>query len=692
MATDGEGAGGAAPRENGGPGRGRGLARALALAGALLIVLFPVRAFLVLPAVPLGVRLCWPLAAIGAWLWPFPSLLAFVGASPLLPILPSLLGWPTLSIGEMWLFALLTAAGLRIAAGRRTWMGEVPVGQPILLALVTSSLVVTMYPFRLVHQGVWPLLWDVLGFLGGDFIVAASQRHLYASIVAWATVVEGLALLWLVVSGAGARPRACGVRLLFAAGVGSVLVASCGIVQRWTGWHLLPFWLQQEPDLYRINATFSDVNSLGAYLALMIWIVVAAIYARASRFWRWGWRAGAVAVVLALVFTGSRSAWVAAGVGAWLYAIGVWRFNALGQGSWLAAHMGRVLVTSALLLVITIGALTAFATATDVRHGDQRNHIDRVLYTLNLRIPIEDRLRGRMAMWEAAIRMIAARPVFGIGIGRYYKDVYRFTPRPSALIRPQENAHNYFLQIAAELGLAGVACFVALLLSGFAAVWRTAAGTADVVVRRYAIAAGAGICAFAAALLGGHSLLLRESQFALWPLIGAALLLSRTGVVGGEPPTSGRVARPPRRRLFVIAACLLILITVPTRAGREAARVNLAGTSSGLFEPETAPDGSTYQWTGERSVLHVPADAKAILLPLRSLAPFPQTVRILIGGRLADVVALKDHDWRNLRYLAPRSSGGLKYFRVELRVTPTWRSPGESRTRGVVVGRWSWIE
>jgi hypothetical protein len=691
MTTDDDekGTGASVPWENVQPGRGWLLARALALAGALLIVSFPVRAFLQLHEVPLAVRLCWPLAAASAWLWPFPSLLAFVGVSPLLPILPLLLGWPTFSVSEMWLFALLTATGLRIAAGRRPWKGDLPAAQPILLALATASLVVTLYPFHLSHGGVWPLIRGLLGFLGGDFVKVASQRHLYASVVAWATLVEGLALLWLVTSEAGDRSRTRAIDLLLLAAVGGVLVAGWGLVQRWTGWRLLPFWLQLEPNLYRINATFSDVNSLGAYLALIIWIVVAALRARASALWRWSWRVGAAAAVLALVLTGSRSAWVAAGVGLWLYAVAVRRFHVLREGSWLATHMRAIVVTATLLLLITIGALTVLATATNVRHRDQRTYIDRVLYTLNLRIPIKDRLLGRMVMWDAAVRMVAARPVFGIGVGRYFKDVYRFTPEPSALLRPQENAHNYFLQVAAELGLAGVATFVALLLSALAAAWRAASTTADIVVRRYAIAAGVGISAFAVTLLGGHALLLREGQFALWPVVGAALLLDRAGAIGGERRGTDRA---PGRRRFVIIACVLILITVPARASREAARVNLAGTTSGLFESETALDGSTFQWTGERSALYVAADAKAVVLPLCALAPFPQTVRVLIDGRLADVVLLTDHNWHTLRYLAPHRSAGTKYFRVELLVTPTWQLPGESRERGVVIGEWNWIE
>ena len=200
MATDDKDAASPVQTEDAPRDRGALPVRALALAAALLIVSFPVRAFLLLHDVPLAVRLCWPLAAAAAWRWPFASLLVFVGVSPLLPTLPSLVGWPAFSVAEMWLLAVATSALLRIAAGRRGWRGDLPSAQPILVALATASLVVTLYPFRLSHGGIWPLVRDLLGFIGGEFVMVASQRHLYASVVAWATLVEGLTLLWLVTS------------------------------------------------------------------------------------------------------------------------------------------------------------------------------------------------------------------------------------------------------------------------------------------------------------------------------------------------------------------------------------------------------------------------------------------------------------------------------------------------------------
>ena len=179
----------------------------LALCVALLLA-YPVRSFVALAGVPVWVRAVWPLVAVAAWRWPVTSLCAFVAGAPLLPIVPQLAGWAPVSLGEFWLFALLVPAGLRVALGRRRWRAGLPAAFSLLLALATASLVVTIYPFRIVAGGTGFLLAELHAFLAGELAAASSQAHRFASIGAWLTIVDGLALLWLDPLGRGPRPAA----------------------------------------------------------------------------------------------------------------------------------------------------------------------------------------------------------------------------------------------------------------------------------------------------------------------------------------------------------------------------------------------------------------------------------------------------------------------------------------------------
>ena len=81
----------------------------------------------------------------------------------------------------------------------------------------------------------------------------------------------------------------------------------------------------------------------------------------------------------------------------------------------------------------------------------------------------------RVQFAETSFRMIRARPWFGIGVGQYYPTSPLFFSPTLASAYGAENAHDYFLQLAAELGMLGFAAY-AILLAG-----RGMAGRADAV-------------------------------------------------------------------------------------------------------------------------------------------------------------------------------------------------------------------
>ena len=380
----------------------------------------------------------------------------------------------------------------------------------------------------------------------------------------------------------------------------------------------------------RINATFPDVNALGAFLVLSLWLPLACRGRSAID----GCAAGDGGWLPApcsrhCVFSGSRSAWAGLLVGGAVYVVGAWSSGLIQPPAPLAAH-GRALAGASLIAVLLVGgALTTYATIANVRHGDQRSYLTRLLYTLNLRTSWDYRLRGRTAMWEAAVNMMAANPVCGIGLGRYYKEAWAYTTRRAAMIRPRENAHNYYLQVGAELGLSGLAAFLALLGWGLSAPFRggRAGGTAG---QRLSIACGAGMVAFAVTLVGGHALLLREGQLAFWPVVAIAVLAGRTGSV--EPPVVERRGR--RWQRWVVGLLLAATAaSVPFRAAEAIARVDLTTSTWGVHGEEFDADGRGFNWTGDRAVLHVPATASAVAFELRSLAPMPQSVALSVDDR-----------------------------------------------------------
>jgi O-antigen ligase len=76
----------------------------------------------------------------------------------------------------------------------------------------------------------------------------------------------------------------------------------------------------------------------------------------------------------------------------------------------------------------------------------------------------------RAAHWLAGVRMFAAHPLLGVGIGNYSAAYPQYHPR--GWYASLEHAHNYLINVAAEAGVAGLLCYV--LLAG-SALWYSCA-------------------------------------------------------------------------------------------------------------------------------------------------------------------------------------------------------------------------
>lgn len=76
---------------------------------------------------------------------------------------------------------------------------------------------------------------------------------------------------------------------------------------------------------------------------------------------------------------------------------------------------------------------------------------------------------GRVTIWEVAKRMAEANPVHGVGGGNFRTSTVHYllqpglTARSDLIVDSQLVAHNTYLEIAAELGVIGLAFYLALL-------------------------------------------------------------------------------------------------------------------------------------------------------------------------------------------------------------------------------------
>jgi O-antigen ligase len=257
------------------------------------------------------------------------------------------------------------------------------------------------------------------------------------------------------------------------------------------------------PDLVlRMSVVFPDVNAAGALFLMMVPVAVWALTERATR------ALGAVTltcVVAGLWLASSRTTLVL--VPFTLVVFVVLRACRSATGPWRAAAvaMSAIPVAGGVLLVALhprTGALGGAIRALEIRR--------------------------EMAL--VAARMVRADPAFGVGIGQFQA---RSTEFMSPLVHSwyaSENAHNQFLQVAGELGLPGLALFVALVLLGVAPSMGRAV-TGEMTPELAAKLAGLG--GFVAAAVTMHPLLIPEVALSFWIMLGltrsAFLPASRAG-------------------------------------------------------------------------------------------------------------------------------------------------------------------
>lgn len=650
------------------------------LALLILTLVYPVRAWFLLSELPWGLKAASLALAVFAWWAPRAAMLVFLAVSPLLAIVPSLMRWPPVSLASAWLWTLLVPAWLHYLW--RPPARRLPGVAVVFLLVATASLAAGIYPLHLARDGMYDLWLQIDAYLRTQLIVATSQRPVLSPLLAWWMIAEGMGVLWLMCRQVRDtdRPQRGFRQAAVAIAIGAAATGLWAVNQWRTGNNLLPFWVEQDPYIVRVNASFTDVNALGAYLASVLALVAAVAFMRHESRWRGSWVAATVLVMFGAVFAASRIAWLAAGVSMMALLGGVlfWRL-----GTWSEARHRRLRVAATLASVaglVMLASLTAWATVRDVRYAEQRSYLDTLLYTVNLHAPLEERMKGRGEFWHAAVNMLQARPLTGIGLGRYYKDLAAWVPAPEALERQQENAHNYFLQIGAELGVPGLLCFLGLFGLAFSRGFRLAREADDTSTRRLALAVVIGVGAFALTLMTGHSLLLHEGQVTFWALAGLAI-----GAPAAASPASVRAGR-----WFVAAALLVLAVTLPHRMAVEAGRIDLARLTFGLYDEERTSSGVHYNWTEGRALFHVPAGARVVTFDVRTVAPWPQTLQIRHGGRLIQQVVLSDQQWHTLRYVLPEVGRRGGYRRFELQVSPTWTPSEDNRELGVMLGPRSW--
>ena len=132
----------------------------------------------------------------------------------------------------------------------------------------------------------------------------------------------------------------------------------------------------------------------------------------------------------------------------------------IGANLMLTRSRGALLGFGAMLVVITLFRRRLIATMLILIL--LAGVVLTIAPTLSERLRDDTSLFQRIEIWRTTIRMIKDHPIFGVGAGQYKSHFNEYID-PTSPDRDTVFAHNLFLQVAAEFGLAGLLVFCAII-------------------------------------------------------------------------------------------------------------------------------------------------------------------------------------------------------------------------------------
>jgi O-antigen ligase len=303
------------------------------------------------------------------------------------------------------------------------------------------------------HAGARLLLWLLAAYIGAALLSAVDAIMPGKS---WGTVAALLRYVPLGLYACFAIRREHKLQAMYVA-VALVLALWCADawLQALTGWSL-----GGHAEAQRVSGIFGADNlKLGPTLAVLSPFALWA----ARR--RWGLPGLLIAFVLILgpvLLAGSRAAWLC-------YAL-----VALGF-AWREAHSALRFAGICMLAAVLLALAGGIAWKTSARFHDR---MQRTLLVLNgTDQSVDTALSGRLDIWHASVRMIAAHPVNGVGVRGFRYAYPQYAPANDPFVVTEEacgvgegacHAHQLVLEVLTETGTIGLL----LWLAAVALAWR----------------------------------------------------------------------------------------------------------------------------------------------------------------------------------------------------------------------------
>jgi len=243
---------------------------------------------------------------------------------------------------------------------------------------------------------------------------------------------------------------------------------------------------------------FDDIHSYGSVILLLVPVYLFSLKAAGPRYFKIMCGSIAGLLILCALLSMSRTAMLLVTVTVLSYVL-----QRVGK-------IRKMLICFALAVLVSAALYGVVSTFADKTY-------------LN-RASIYQTLEYRLLRMKNTWFIIKTRPLSGTGIGSYYRlytAYQKLDPENTSMAgrlhsvwQHTENAHNYFLQLAADIGLPGLAIFILIILCLYwAAVDAQRRGCSQKLLRAGLMT---GFGAYLVTLMPSHPLLLSNQQFIFW--------------------------------------------------------------------------------------------------------------------------------------------------------------------------------
>ncbi len=267
-------------------------------------------------------------------------------------------------------------------------------------------------------------------------------------------------------------------------------------------------------------------NQLAGLITLFLPLLVSLLFAPpaefAARLRRLALLAATLWTAWILLLTQSRGGWIAALAGLVVLAV-LWALTLPKSRTRSVLRLALVgLVAAAILLIFRIGPETIWGLWAN---PPQETAVG-TLTTLNF----------RKELWPWAVTAISDFPLTGVGLGAFRLVAFRLYPLPFSPQFDIGHAHNVFLQTALDVGLPGLAVYLAILLVALVVGWQVA--RSDLGYRAISLGILAGLVAHHVYGLADTLALGSKPGLVFWLLLGllaAAHRLTHVMTAGTTP-------------------------------------------------------------------------------------------------------------------------------------------------------------